>query len=325
MFVKTRAHMESITVSQIHTITFTLILLSAVRVPAAQASTPPNTIRLKGVTIDTSAGTDVRAQAPALAGSSGRHVIQLNGPMTRTRRSRLEDAGAVLEGYLPVNAFIVKLDQADAGKLAELGFIRWTGPFQDAWKLNPFLGQRVVQSPERIALDQQGLIQVMIVLFPGENAEAIAADLAARGANVLAQTLSGTRWYIDATIPRIDVARLAEMAAVQFVQEAPEVALGNNSNRWIVQSDNDTSQATPVWDAGIHGEGQVFGLIDRLQDARNGFLPAHQDLMLTLTLLGPTVGFVLEPCGKNLYDRLPCRGQATFFRGLQIISKTRGT
>ena len=156
-------------------------------------------------------------------------------------------------------------------------------------------------------------------------ATAIAADLAARGANVLVQTLSGARWYIDATIPRIDVARMAEMPAVQFVQEAPEVALGNNSNRWIVQSDNDTSQATPVWDAGIHGEGQVFGLIDRLQDARNGFLPAHQDLMLTLTLLGPTVGFVLEPCGKNLYDRLPCRGQATFFRGLQIISKTRGT
>jgi len=65
MFVKTRAQLESIIFSHIRMIIFALILLPAVRVPAAQASTPPNTIRLKGATIDTSVGTDVRAQAPA--------------------------------------------------------------------------------------------------------------------------------------------------------------------------------------------------------------------------------------------------------------------
>ena len=193
MFVKTRAQLESIIFSHIRTIVFALILLPTVRAPAAQASTPPNTIRLKGVTIDTSVGTDVRAQASTLAGSAGRHVIQLDGPMTHKRRTRLENAGIVIEAYLPINAFIVRLDQADAGKLARLGFIRWTGPSQDGWKLHPFLGQRVMQSPERIALDQQGLLQVMIVLFPGENVEAISADLAARGVTVLARTRSGPR------------------------------------------------------------------------------------------------------------------------------------
>ena len=129
MFVKTRGQLKSIAVSRIHTVIFALVILAAVPAPATQASTSPTTIRLKGVTIDTSVGTDVRAQASTLAGSAGRHVIQLDGSMTHKRRTRLENAGIVIEGYLPINAFIVRLDQADAGKLARLGFIRWTGPF----------------------------------------------------------------------------------------------------------------------------------------------------------------------------------------------------
>lgn len=36
------------------------------------------------------------------------------------------------------------------------------------------------------------------------------------------------------------------------------------------------------------------------------------------------VGFMLEPCGKNGYDRMPCCGESMFFRGIRIISKTRG-
>ena len=55
MFVKTRTHPKSITVSRIHAVIFALALFAAVRLPSAQASTPPNTIRLKGVTVDTSA------------------------------------------------------------------------------------------------------------------------------------------------------------------------------------------------------------------------------------------------------------------------------
>ena len=37
------------------------------------------------------------------------------------------------------------------------------------------------------------------------------------------------------------------------------------------------------------------------------------------------VGLMLEPSGKSVYDMMPCRGQATFFRGIRIISRTRGT
>ena len=36
-------------------------------------------------------------------------------------------------------------------------------------------------------------------------------------------------------------------------------------------------------------------------------------------------GLMLEPSGKSVYDMMPCRGQSTFFRGIRIISKRRGT
>src|SRR5262249_4740423 len=80
------------------------------------------------------------------------------------------------------------------------------------------------------------------------------------GATVLGQNLVGPQWMIDA-VTTLDVAYwLAELATVQYVEEAPDGAYRNDSNRWILQSN--VLNQTPVWDHGIHGENQVGGLID---------------------------------------------------------------
>src|SRR5438128_10248101 len=70
----------------------------------------------------------------------------------------------------------------------------------------------------------------------------------------------GAHWLIAATIPAAAASNLAALESVQFVEDAPEATQRNDSNRWILQSNIATQ--TPIWDHGIHGEGQVGGLID---------------------------------------------------------------
>lgn len=192
------------------------------------------------------------------------HVVQLDGPMTPERKARLDAVGLVLGDYLPNFAYVVKLDGVDLAALAQLEFVRWLGAFASAWKIDPEIGLRTFQTPRRQELQSDGLLQVVIVLFDrADNTETL-ATLNALGAQVLAATPvptpAGTQWMIDAIVGPIDVNVLAELNEVQWIEDAPEGTLRNNTNRWILQSN--TSNVTPVWNAGIHGENQVAGLID---------------------------------------------------------------
>jgi len=85
-------------------------------------------------------------------------------------------------------------------------------------------------------------------------------ELERAGATMLATTLVGRQWMLDATVPLANALRLADIRAVQYVEEAPEGVPRNDTNEWILQS-NETGQ-TPLWDAGLHGQGQIGGLID---------------------------------------------------------------
>jgi hypothetical protein len=52
---------------------------------------------------------------------------------------------------------------------------------------------------------------------------------------------------------------IAQMTAVRWIEEVGEIQKRNDT-KWVIQS-NLTNQ-TPVWDMGIHGEGQIIGHID---------------------------------------------------------------
>jgi hypothetical protein len=215
---------------------------------------------LKQGLVDTAERIELEAEAAQLAGRQGRFVMQLDGPMDPVRRARLEASGVTLGDYLPSNAYIVRLNQANGPALAELDFVRWVGRFQRQWKLDPQLGQRELRSPRRLELARQHRYQVVVVLFEGEDPDAAAPELELAGATVQARTRVGRQWMLDATVPMTHVGRLADIQAVQYVEEAPEGSPRNDTNEWIVQS-NQVGH-TPVWAAGLQGQGQLGGLID---------------------------------------------------------------
>lgn len=226
----------------------------------------PDKLYLRTGAVDTAVEPNLLVPGAAAFEAGRRYVVQLDGPMTPARRTALQAAAVVLEDYLPTNAYIARLDQAGREALAALGFVQWVGAYADSWRVDPNIGQRVepFTMPERVQLAAEGKVQLVATLFAGEDANSAITQLAALGAEVKGWNPVGDHAVIDLVLPADAVQGLAALATVQFVEEAPEAVMRNNTNEWIIQSN--VSGQTPIWAHGIHGEGQIGGLIDSPMD-----------------------------------------------------------
>ncbi len=227
----------------------------------------PTALYLQVGVIDTSIPNAGLGQHAGPKSAGQRFVIQLDGPMTPTRAAALRAAGIVLGDYLPMNAWIARLDQADPASVAALGFIRWHAEFAPEWKLSPELGRRNFVEPLRVELSKQGLSAVVVTLFDDETTDALLADLAqVRGAGV--RVIWSENWDGNMTtnmvIPSDQVQFLALRPDVQFVEESPDVEIRNSTVRWIVQSNQLNNNK--FWDNGLTGTGQILGILDTRVD-----------------------------------------------------------
>lgn len=188
------------------------------------------------------------------------YILQLDGPLDALRLERLKAAGASLGQYLPNYAYVSKLEKTTAAALRDLGFVSWVGTMKAQWKVDPELGIRPFKDADRLAARGAGISYVTVVLH--ENASAIDAadEIAAAGGQVSRIEAVESDTYIEAQIPTAAALRIAAVDSVMFIEEAAEITVRNDSNRWIAQSN--VSAQTPVWNAGIQGQGQVAGHID---------------------------------------------------------------
>lgn len=252
-----RSTSRALAVSTVAFATVGWVVASDTAVPPAR-DIAARTLELKIGNIDTR--TLPNLLDGAMVAADARLVLQLDGPMSPERALALEAAGVLVGEYLPINAFIVQVPGGDLSNLQSLPFALWLGEFAQNWKIDPELGIRQFQTQERLAIYDAGLVRVVITLFPQADAGATHALLASLGATTNAADVAGEQWLIDATLGYDAALMLADVGEVQFVEDAPEAYFRNDSNRWILQSN--VSAQTPVWDHGIHGEGQIGGLID---------------------------------------------------------------
>ena len=230
--------------------------------PAAFEQISPNKLYLQAGIVDTAASTPRVSlqQMLATAAPTDRFVLQLDGPMTPERRDAMQRSGLRVHDYLPVNAYIVSVTEpvADAGLL---GFVQWHAPFDRAWKIQPGLGQRTYSTPERQLMAQRGEVGVVVVLFEGFGDQVVIDQLVGLGdAQVHYSEVMGSNVLVHATMKLEDVEQLADLSAVQFIEEAWEVELRNSTNRWVVQTG--VLNNMPIYDNGIRGAGEIVGILD---------------------------------------------------------------
>jgi Subtilase family len=238
-----------------------LIAISGSTLANAQ-NTPAPTLRLKADLVDVSALNNAKdANQPRPQQLPDRMVIVLDAPMTPQRRAQIIATGARIGDYMPDNAYVLDLTDARFGRLSNLAFITHIVEFDDAWKLDPMLDNRVVQTESRKAIAAAGKVAAQIFLFSGEQINTALKDIKAQpGIEVIRNELVGDRFMIEVTGNAAAVRSLAKINAVQWIESAPEITMRNSTDRWIVQSN--VNGSFPVYDAGIHGENQLVGVMD---------------------------------------------------------------
>lgn len=240
------------------------LLLSLSLVPLARGGDPAHELRLRSGTVDTSTGGNLLAalRGGAPLAPAPDYVLQLDGPITAQRRAALANAGIVLGDYLPENAYFADLRAAAWAEVAELSFIRWLGRRAPDWKVDATLGQRLAPwaTSERQALAEAGLLRLTLTLEAGADRAATEAALSAAGVEVVARYRDFQDALYDVIATPAQVAGLSALPQVRFIEEASEAAYRNTTVRWIVQSNQ--LNATPLYAHGLHGEGQILGIID---------------------------------------------------------------
>ncbi len=255
---------------------------------AQQAGLPQGVLRLRTGDVPFAAlpnmlGAPVEGGELLTSWQQPAHVLLLDAPLTDARTAQLATLGVQLLSPLPHYAALVSLRglAADAAmgeklraSLLGLGFVQGLTTLQASWKIDPQLLagniEFAFETADRRALHARGEALVLTQFVPGTTArEAREAVARLRDKGLAAQVLSETSMpglsfdevSLVLKLPLAKVGMLAGEATVLFAEHAPELTTRSNaSTRWSVQSG--TTNATPFYDRGLTGAGEVLGILD---------------------------------------------------------------
>jgi hypothetical protein len=198
--------------------------------------------------------------APAAArGEAEVLLVKFPAPPSGEQIERLHAAGRVYT-YLPHDAFLVRAERATLAAALPEG--AWAGPYHPAYKLSRFAS--AVSAPEGALVAAQRIVSVQV--FPDADLDAVAAEIAGLGLKVVGRRANPffSRLRLLATAAEIAERReaIARIPEVFWVDLEPRKALLNDTTVWVGQSGLAGGQATPVFDRGIYGEGQVVAVLD---------------------------------------------------------------
>ena len=202
-------------------------------------------------------------------------LVKVTGPVTEMKKALLRATGVELLDFLQVNTFVVRGSRSAGAAATGLPFVAWSGPLHPFYKLDPTIGARAWSDGRHDSLYLDATI------WRGEPVDDAVRALAAAGAQVLQVWDEPPVRRVRLRAAPEHLAALVRVTAVEFVAEVGQVTRRNDATTWVCQSN--VAVERPIWDHGIHGEGQVVGHLDGRLD-RN-----HCDFVdLTNNTPGPT-------------------------------------
>lgn len=186
--------------------------------------------------------------SPTLAAQTNYYLIQLLGPLTPAHRASLNTLGVEMLDFGTHFVAIVRLDPQRVTAVAALPCVRWIGPFEPGFRVQPSLLQP--QAAEDSAA------KLIITAYTGEDLAQIINRAEMLGALPLESTQDG---WLGKILVEKGSAQLNELAAIEgvaWIEPAPEWTLWNDVATGI-------THAQQVWSGvGLRGQGQAIAIAD---------------------------------------------------------------
>ncbi len=240
------------------------------------------TIKLRSVEFDPK--TEVPAVPKAMefslvgAGSTEENywIVQFVGPVKPEWVDKVQVFGGKVGDYVPDNAFLVKMTLGVKDQVSHLEFVRWVGPYQPAYKINPILmGVRGKHAPN--ALRNATVSEEMskstpignlrVLLHKADDAAAVRQEVENLGGTVISTEKNVLRVSLDAN----KIVALAGLPNVQWIEPYVVPKLFNDVAAGIIG-------VQPVWnDHGLDGDGQIVAVADTGLDKGVNDATMHDD------------------------------------------------
>jgi len=226
---------------------------------------------------------DTRAVGAADATASAYAIVQFKPGQVGARKALLA-RGVEFLGYVPNNAYYVRLNGVSLADVARDGAVRWAGALRPAMKLAPELWQN--QRVDSAAKQYDGNYEVQIDAFAGVSPDAIVAALQKKVPGVAITQRSERAEaapYVRASvgIGQLDALLHAASAieGVVFVSPWLQPHPMNSGAIGAIQGDSTAACAgsgtvcgpTPLWDHGLFGSGQIVAVSDSGTDANEAW------------------------------------------------------
>jgi hypothetical protein len=214
-------------------------------------------------------------------GGGGRDYVIVQAPSAESQvslRSWLEEEGLPILGYLPSQAYLLRLDPGQLARVQARPEVFWTGRFQPAYRISPKLDYVIESAPAHPL--------TMVATFDRELyscQEALTASLPTSTLNVFDVAPTAVGWRVRFAGPASIARDVVRLPGCLWVERWVNPELDNNVGRTSSSvTTGRGSQAGPmmdvedVWARGIRGEGQIASAADT--GLSTGDLPSlHQD------------------------------------------------
>ncbi|WP_405969212.1 S8 family serine peptidase [Streptomyces sp. NBC_00988] len=199
---------------------------------------------------------EVPTAAEGLAATRKPTIVQFAAPLNGPDGDRLKAAyGVKLDRFIPNLAFIERLDDATVARIRADFLVRSVIALDPALKLASWLPS--TGTP----------LDLIATLFADADLTAVGAALSALGARDVVLTdgrTLGSEQYASFALDRAALPQVAAIDEVVFVEPEPERDVTDVPSAEVFQSGRTGGPADDtIWRPGLHGEGQILGLIDK--------------------------------------------------------------
>jgi Subtilase family len=232
----------------------------------SQETSPDDTrIHLEAAVFDPLQGPGPAPEALRLETESGTTswLVQFRAPLTRQQRETLiKEYGLKLTLYIPNLAYLERIPEETVARLRQSNLVRAIVAYQPAYKISPRIGRLRFRGAERRNIP--GLL-LRAVLFDDADPGAVAESLKAlQGVTIVSiedLRQEGAPARIEFQLAsRSQLPPVARLEGIRWIEEVAEQVEDNGISAGTIQSG--TPGDEPVWDRGIHGEGQIIGVVD---------------------------------------------------------------
>ena len=179
----------------------------------------------------------------------GAFLVQFADPPSDAERAAIAEAGGAIVSYIPDQAFLVRMTGSSFEKLSLARGDVAVADYLPAYKISTLVDQATPGSE---------VFQVR--LFADADLARAQRDLVAVGASGVTISDNGINHIAQFTLDRSQVAAVAPLSAVEWVEPRPRYTMDNDLAQWVVQTGINGNRR--IWTAGLRGQGQVVMTTD---------------------------------------------------------------